>query len=87
MPDERLLLVAAALAGYQAAADSDVWKGTVKSLTRDIRDPHLRAIFSLLSSNLDFESVLADHHISLLDKLGIALRYLDDAQVLLSPLC
>ena len=62
-------------------SESDTWRVTMKSLTRDVKDPNLRAIFVLLSNNLDFEIILNDTHISLLDKLGIALRYLDDAQV------
>ena len=62
-------------------SDSDAWKNTMRSLIRDVKDPHLRAIFILLSSNLDFEEILNNRSLSLLDRLGIALRYLDDAQV------
>ena len=83
--DERLMLVAAALAGYLNVSsennENSIWKNMCMTLSNDMKDPYLRAIFTLIGSDMDFSTVLRDKSLSMCDKLGIALRYLDDEKV------
>lgn len=83
--DERLLLVAAALAGYLNASlentENSIWKNMCQVLSKDMKDPYLRSIFSLIGSDMDYSDVLLSQSLSMCDKLGIALRYLDDTKV------
>ncbi|KAI8812511.1 WD40-repeat-containing domain protein [Cladochytrium replicatum] len=44
----------------------------------DLDDAYLRAIFALIGSNGDWNSVVAETKLPLTDRLGVALRYLSD---------
>ncbi|KAJ3221600.1 hypothetical protein HK099_003360 [Clydaea vesicula] len=83
---ERLKLVATVLAGFNAVMtstdDITLWKSLCKSLSLELKDPYLRSIFTLLSSDGDWKVVLSDEQLSVPDKIGIALRFLDDKELL-----
>ncbi|KAJ3088878.1 hypothetical protein HK102_007727 [Quaeritorhiza haematococci] len=103
--DERLKLVATAMAGYLTTSSelipktkesetntndnnargsnkkrgiSSIWSDLCKSLSLDMKDPFLRAIFALIASDGNWHVVLEETGLSLRDRLGIALRFLDD---------
>lgn len=46
----------------------------------DLRHPYIRSIFSLVATG-DWYTVLTDKELSLKDRLGMALRFLDDEEV------
>ncbi|TPX38382.1 hypothetical protein SeMB42_g06774 [Synchytrium endobioticum] len=90
--DERLKLVAAAMAGYpnfQFGGSTSLWKDLTESLSRELEGPYLRAMFALMSSNGNWSTVLEgpDHDangnrgLPIRDRIAIALRYLTDEQL------
>ncbi|KAI9106057.1 hypothetical protein DFS34DRAFT_43429 [Phlyctochytrium arcticum] len=83
--DERLKLVATALAGYSATINksgSKLWHDMCRSLSADMKDPYLRAIFALIASEGDWRVVLQEQGLSIKDRIGVALRFLPDDELL-----
>jgi WD repeat-containing protein mio len=78
--DVNLKLVAMALAGYEGGA---LWRQTCRSLMNQLKHPYLQACFAFLCAERrekNFKAVLITD-ISLRDKLGFAMRYLDDVEL------
>lgn len=83
--DERLMLVAAALAGgfsqRSMGSKMDVWKSLVRNLSYQLQDPYLRALFALMASDGDWLLVLGETSLPLTDRMVMALRFLNDHEV------
>ncbi|KAJ3408111.1 hypothetical protein HDV05_005144 [Chytridiales sp. JEL 0842] len=79
--DEKLKLVATALAGFMSGTPGSMWLGLCRSLSNDLQDPYLRSMFALISTGGDWHAVLQTKGLSFRDKLGIALRFLNDAEL------
>ncbi|KAL1925621.1 uncharacterized protein VTP21DRAFT_504 [Calcarisporiella thermophila] len=82
--DERHRLMAAALAGYanfvsgsETDSSHSLWKELLTSLMNELSDPYLFAIFSYITTST-WQKVLEQNNLPLKDRLGIALRFLDD---------
>lgn len=78
--DMNLKLVAMALAGYEGGV---LWRQTCRSLMNQLKHPYLQACFAFLCAERrekHFKAVLGTE-ISLRDKLGFAMRYLDDPEL------
>ena len=75
-------LVSATLAGYAANNDvnNTLWTQMCKQLSREMRNPYLRAMFSYIASG-NWLDVLKEEELALRDRIGIALRFLDDEEV------
>ncbi|CAJ0758172.1 7472_t:CDS:10 [Entrophospora sp. SA101] len=56
---------------------SPLWREMCKNLSNELKEPYLRAMFSYIATENWFE-VLNEEGLSLQDKIGIALRFLDD---------
>ncbi|GBB83809.1 hypothetical protein RclHR1_10480001 [Rhizophagus clarus] len=84
--DERLKLVSTALAGYAVSSHdissqaNSLWNKMCRSLSLEMRDPYLRAMFSYIASG-NWLDVLQEKELSLQDRIGIALRFLDDEEL------
>ena len=82
---ERLKLVATALAGYASmptgAPSSTLWQEMCKTLSTELQDPYLRSMFALIASSGDWNVVLQEEGLSIRDRVGVALRFLDDDAV------
>ncbi|SRR6266498_3261684 len=83
--DERLKLVSTTLAGYAANNNvsyqaSSLWREMCINLSLEMHNPYLRAMFSYIASG-DWFDVLHEEGLSLQDRIGIALRFLDDEEV------
>lgn len=77
---ERLQLIAAAVAGYSTNMKSSVnnaWKEQCRKMGMNLENPYLRAIFTFISEN-DWYEIINDPSISIRERLGIALRFLND---------
>lgn len=77
---ERLKLIATAVAGYSAFQENETnnaWKEQCRKMATELDNPYLRAIFSYISEN-DWWEILYDTSISLRERLGVALRFLND---------
>ena len=76
---ERLQLIATAVAGYSANwnSSSSSWKEQCRKMGMSLEDPYLRAIFTYISEN-DWFEIIYDSSISIRERLGIALRFLND---------
>lgn len=79
--DERLILIAAALAGG-LGAKSFLWKSLCKNLSYQLRDSFLRLLFGLISCDGDWGMVLNETSLSLCDRMIIALKFLDDTKLM-----
>ncbi|KAJ3408977.1 hypothetical protein HDU80_003633 [Chytriomyces hyalinus] len=83
--DEKLKLVSAALTGHLNAPVGTVKGGWTEalfsSLARDLEDPYLRAVFTVFSSEGDWNLVLETEGLPLADRIGIALRFLNDSEL------
>ncbi|KAJ3242578.1 hypothetical protein HDU81_000023 [Chytriomyces hyalinus] len=83
--DEKLKLVSAALAGYLNAPVGTVkgsWAESLfSSLARELEDPYLRAVFTVFSSEGNWNLVLETEGLPLADRIGIALRFLNDSEL------
>ncbi|CAG8472128.1 1673_t:CDS:10 [Diversispora eburnea] len=77
--DEKLKLVSTALAGFSFNKNQDnpLWREMCKQLSFEMREPYLRAIFSYISSG-NWDNVLNDEELELRDRVGIAVRFMDD---------
>ena len=84
---ERMKLMSTAVAGYLAhlssnaggagGGGSNVWKDLCRSMSIELGDPYLRAIFAYVS-NGDWIDVLDDVGLPIKERLGIAIRFLKD---------
>ncbi|CAG8618340.1 3257_t:CDS:10, partial [Ambispora leptoticha] len=84
--DEKLKLVSTALAGYaihnqdESYQSNPLWRDMCRNLSLEMREPYLRAMFSYIASG-HWLDVLQEEGLSLRDRLGIALRFLNDNQL------
>ncbi|KAL7751008.1 hypothetical protein RI367_003588 [Sorochytrium milnesiophthora] len=85
--DERLKLIAAALAGYHSVQDEGdgvpsrrLYEDSCRALSTELEDPYLRAMFAYLGSR-DWTKVLRESRVSLQDRVAVALRYLGDGEL------
>ncbi|RKP27136.1 WD40-repeat-containing domain protein, partial [Syncephalis pseudoplumigaleata] len=79
--DEKHRLISTVLAGYHRdASTTNTWRELCKSLSADLKGPYLRAIFAYIASG-EWSSVLAIGDLPFRDRLGVALRFLDDEEV------
>lgn len=77
---ERLRLIATAIAGYLAYKDqpgNNAWREQCRRMSSDLDDPYLRVIFGFIADN-DWWDILSESAISLRERLGVALRFLND---------
>lgn len=84
--DQEHKLMSAILAGYISNSNKEepnhLWEQLCLSLSQDLSNqPYLKAIFSFIATS-QWEPVLMDDAIPLNERLVIALRFLDDDQVL-----
>ena len=79
--DEKHRLMAATIAGFisqsQATRGSDYWNSHWSSLTTKVDDPYIRAILIKIGGD-NWESVLEEQAIPLLDRVAIAMFHLND---------
>ena len=86
--DDRLKLLTPSLASHLShnrkhqlrTPENTLFKELCASLSSELDDPYLRAIFAYLASN-EWQDVLDEAGLPLIDRLGVALRFLDDAEV------
>ncbi|RHZ65023.1 hypothetical protein Glove_319g166 [Diversispora epigaea] len=80
--DEKLKLVSTALAGFSfnKNQENSIWRGMCKQLSLEMKEPYLRAIFSYISSQ-GWDNVLNDEELELRDRVGIAIRFMDDEKL------
>ena len=75
-----LSMVSVAVSGYPGDTDTDLWRDTVSASLSSLPHPALRAIFSFLTSrDAGYSSVLEEQGLLLVDRLGFAVTFLDDA--------
>ncbi|SCU79109.1 LAMI_0A07360g1_1 [Lachancea mirantina] len=77
---ERLRLIATAIAGYAAYKNqpgNNAWRDQCRRMSSDLEDPYLRVIFGFIADN-DWWDILYEPAISLRERLGVALRFLND---------
>ncbi|SCW00118.1 LAFE_0B09846g1_1 [Lachancea fermentati] len=77
---ERLRLIATAIAGYLAYKDqpgNNAWRQQCRRMSSELADPYLRVIFGFIADN-DWWDILYESAISLRERLGVALRFLND---------
>lgn len=80
---ERLRLIATAIAGYMAYKDqpgNNSWREQCRKMASELDDPYLRVIFAFIADN-DWYDVLYEQAISLRERLGVALRFLNDTDL------
>lgn len=80
---ERLRLISTAVAGYGAYKDSDSnnpWREQCRKLASDLGNPYLRAIFAFIADG-SWTDVLDESSLPLVERLGIALRFLPDDEL------
>ncbi|ORX91418.1 hypothetical protein K493DRAFT_339376, partial [Basidiobolus meristosporus CBS 931.73] len=80
--DERLKLISTALAGHsnKEGRSSTIWQDLCRTLSLELSDPYLRAIFGYISSG-DWKVVLEHEELPLRDRLGVAIRFLNDDEL------
>ncbi|KAI8893401.1 hypothetical protein BC833DRAFT_624917, partial [Globomyces pollinis-pini] len=83
--DERLMLVAAALAGgfgkFSSSSNRSIWQSLCRNLSYQLQDPYLRALFCLMATEGDWSQVLGESSLPLSDRMVMALRFLDDTEL------
>ncbi|AMD21243.1 HEL037Cp [Eremothecium sinecaudum] len=80
---ERLRLIATAIAGYFVYKDhpgDNAWRQQCRRLSSELEDPYLRVIFSFIADG-DWWDILYENSISLRERLGVALRFLNDGDL------
>lgn len=80
---ERLRLIATAISGYMAYKDrpgDNAWRQQCRKMSSELEDPYLRVIFAFIADN-DWWDILYEPAISLREKLGVALRNLNDTDL------
>ncbi|CAO3599741.1 unnamed protein product [Absidia cylindrospora] len=82
--DHQRKLVSIVLAGYQTNSNpAPTWKRLCESISKDmVHRPYLRAIFEYIASN-SWEQVLLDTALPLRERIAIALRFLDDDELVM----
>ncbi|BFZ63774.1 hypothetical protein YB2330_004906 [Saitoella coloradoensis] len=81
--DQKLKLMSTAVAGYMQFSGntgSSAWRDLCQSLSQELDDAYLRAIFAYISTG-DWSLVLREECLPLRDRVGIALRFLDDRRL------
>ncbi|CCD25277.1 Sea4p NDAI_0E04600 [Naumovozyma dairenensis CBS 421] len=81
--NERLRLIATAIAGYMAYKDqpgNNSWRQQCRKMSSELEDPYLRVIFAFIADN-DWWDILYEPAISLRERLGVALRFLNDTDL------
>ncbi|CAR28845.1 ZYRO0F13288p [Zygosaccharomyces rouxii] len=77
---EKLNLIATAVAGYMAYKDqpgNNSWRQQCRKMSAELEDPYLRVIFAFIADD-DWWDILYEPAISLRERLGVALRFLND---------
>jgi hypothetical protein len=59
----------------------NAWQEMCRSVGADMKDPYLRAMFAFISSGGKLQSILEEADLPLLERLGIALRFLPDDEL------
>ncbi|OXB40606.1 hypothetical protein B1J92_M09383g [Nakaseomyces glabratus] len=80
---ERLRLIATAISGYLVYKDqpgNNAWRQQCRKMSNDLDDPYLRVIFAFIADN-DWCDILYEPAISLRERLGVALRFLNDSDL------
>ncbi|CCF59142.1 hypothetical protein KAFR_0G01090 [Kazachstania africana CBS 2517] len=80
---EKLRLIATAIAGYMAYKDqpgNNAWRQQCRKMSSELEDPYLRVIFAFIADN-DWWDILYEPAISLRERLGVALRFLNDVDL------
>ncbi|SJM84587.1 probable SEH-associated protein 4 [Zygosaccharomyces bailii] len=80
---EKLNLIATAVAGYMAYKDqpgNNSWRQQCRKMSAELEDPYLRVIFAFIADN-DWWDILYEPAISLRERLGVALRFLNDVDL------
>ncbi|ODN88074.1 hypothetical protein L198_06832 [Cryptococcus wingfieldii CBS 7118] len=79
--DQNDNLLGSTIAGFMAqsasARGSEYFNSHWRNLVRRVDDPHIRAILSRIGGD-DWESVLEEENIPLLDRMAVAVQHLDD---------
>ncbi|CAG8617707.1 13046_t:CDS:10, partial [Acaulospora morrowiae] len=80
--NERLKLVSTNLASFYLSnreeyRENQLWQNICRSLSYEMGDPYLRAMFSYMASG-NWDDVLREDELELRDRVGVALRFLDD---------
>ncbi|KAI9703646.1 MAG: hypothetical protein M1836_007416 [Candelina mexicana] len=77
-------LLAMGIAGYSARANveggDEQWTTLCKEIALSLHDPYSRAILTLVSEG-DWYAVVRQESLPLLDRVGVALRFLDDEKL------
>ncbi|XP_018651636.1 hypothetical protein Smp_172540 [Schistosoma mansoni] len=80
--DADIDLVALALAGYTDTRN-ELWRTTCANLIKHLQNPYLRVMFVFLSrQGGDFQSILNDDALCLIDRVACACLYLNDDDLL-----
>ncbi|CCH62751.1 hypothetical protein TBLA_0I00920 [Henningerozyma blattae CBS 6284] len=80
---ERLRLIGTAISGYMAYKDKpgdNAWRQQCRKMSSELENPYLRVIFAFIADN-DWWDILYEPAISLREKLGVALRNLNDTDL------
>ncbi|KAK4470171.1 hypothetical protein MN116_005752 [Schistosoma mekongi] len=81
--DSDIDLVALALAGY-TDTQNELWRITCGNLIKHLQNPYLRVMFIFLSrQGGDFNSILNDDALCLIDRVAFACLYLNDDDLLI----
>ena len=75
-----LNMVAVALSGY-ADDRNALWKETVSDLFEKLANPYLKAMFSFLITENDYEDILDDEELKITDRVALACLYLPDKKL------
>ncbi|CCE61826.1 hypothetical protein TPHA_0B01530 [Tetrapisispora phaffii CBS 4417] len=81
--NERLQLIATAVSGYMVYKDhlgNNPWRQQCRKMASEFENPYLRVIFAFIADN-DWWDVLYEPAISLRERLGVALRFLNDSDL------
>ncbi|OLL25927.1 putative WD repeat-containing protein [Neolecta irregularis DAH-3] len=76
---DKLKLMSTAVAGHlnTKTNKNPIWRDLCRKLSNELEEPYLRAIYAFIA-NGEWRDVLDDAALPLRDRLGIALRFLDD---------
>ena len=72
-----------ALSGFTEIKDEKygLWKETCSAMINQLDGSYLKACFSFLCSEKDYQSILQDPELRLLDRIAFACRFLPDSLV------
>ncbi|GMG58818.1 unnamed protein product [Ambrosiozyma monospora] len=80
---ENFRIMSTAIAAYTSmgkTAENNSWKDHCRELSSDLDDPYLRAIFAYIA-DANWYDVLDDSSLPLRERLGVALRFLNDKEL------